>query len=364
MKKALALLLALCLMATLFVGCGGETTPSAAPSTAPSAAPGGDEPSDAPETDPSAEPVELVDAKIGVCLYNLEDNINIRRKATWEYFASQYDNVEVSFQAAGSEAEDNITAVENFLLQGCNGIVISTPEGIDEIRALCDDAGAYLFLITGSCTDEDMWNAMCESEYWLGSMNYSPAGEAELMAEWIVENGYREIIIIAAPEGLIAFETAMQNAYYDYFDNWNAENPDDQVITHVYQVQHANMADTCAAALAAHPDADMVIGTESGLKFCYPQIANANKLGQIGLCTWTVYDTAEDAFANGTLKYILPKPDDQAFAFYVMYNAIQGVPLADEPLEYISGTVRIKSSEDWLSPMTMPSNSTRHSTPM
>lgn len=52
MKKALCILLCLCMMTAILAGCGDTgTTPSTAPSAAPSQAP-----SDAPETEPSNEP--------------------------------------------------------------------------------------------------------------------------------------------------------------------------------------------------------------------------------------------------------------------------------------------------------------------
>ncbi len=341
MKKLLALILALLVALSLFVGCSNSSSDSDDSEKKNNDSSQSEDKS----SEDDEKQVELVDAKIGVCLYNLEDAINIRRKATWEYFADHYDNVEVTFQAAANEAEEVIAAVENFLLQGCNGIIVSSVEGIDQVMDLCDEAGAYLMLITTSCNTQEMFDSLNESDYWLGTCNYSPEAEATLMAEQIIEDGHREIIFIGAPEGLITFETAMSQAYFDYFDEWNKEHPDDQVTLHVNRVQHANMAETCAAQLAAWPNATAVIGTESGLKFCYPQIANANLLGKVQLYTWTVYETATDAFANGTLQYILPKPDDQAYVFYIMYNAIQGVPVG-EARDYISATVRIKSAED------------------
>ena len=227
MKKLLALILALLVALSLFVGCSNSSSSNDDNKQNDNSSQGDDKPDD------SDKQVELVDAKIGVCLYNLEDAINIRRKSTWEYFADHYDNVEVTFQAAANEAEEVIAAVENFLLQGCNGIVVSSVEGIDQVMDMCDEAGAYLMLITTSCTSQEMFDSLAQSDYWLGTCNYSPEAEATLMAEQIVEDGHREIIFIGAPEGLIAFETAMSQAYFDYFDEWNKEHPDDQVTLHV-----------------------------------------------------------------------------------------------------------------------------------
>ncbi len=343
MKKILAMLLALCLVFAFFAGCSsnGDSSDDA---TSPSADASDDTTPDG--GDEETPTVEVKDVKIGVIMYNLEDQINIRRMASWEYFAEQNGHVEVTFQVAASDIEEQISAVENLILQGCDGIVLMSYDAIDQVSQLCDDAGIYYMLITTDIYDDDIWAQTCESEYFLGSCNYAPYDEAVAQAEWALEQGYREGILIGATEGKIAFEGAICDGITDTIEAWNEANPDDQFTLHDYRTQHAMMADTTAAAITAHPNAEVIFSTQSGTKYCYPQIAAANKLGQIKLVTWTLNGNEADAFADGTLAYILPNADDTAFAFMLMYNALQGVPMADEAVKLAPRLVRLMSNED------------------
>lgn len=147
-------------------------------------------------------------AKIGVLVSDASTAEAIGFRAYYEdYLANQYD-IEFIYSEELADAEGEISAIENFISQGCNAVIsFSSFDRPGQIET-CDAAQLYYAVATGVLTDEQ-YETYKGYEYYVGSIGPSLQEEFDTgyaMAEHFIGKGDNNFLIFG---GAAAYGTEM-----------------------------------------------------------------------------------------------------------------------------------------------------------
>lgn len=147
-------------------------------------------------------------AKIGVLVSDASTAEAIGFRAYYEdYLANQYD-IEFVYSEELADAEGEISAIENFIAQGCNAVIsFSSFDRPGQIET-CESAQLYYAVATGVLTDEQ-YETYKDYEYYVGSIGPSLQEEFDTgyaMAEYFIGKGDTNFLIFG---GAAAYGTEM-----------------------------------------------------------------------------------------------------------------------------------------------------------
>ena len=186
LKKTVAMLLVVLMAAFALVSCGAPAAseePSAPASEAQESAPAADE--SAATGDQTAD---TEGKKLGVIFYSKDDAMGAAVYATLNY-AAEALGVEIQWDLGKLDPTAQITAAENLIASGCDGILcIPLSEVVTQkVAQLCQENGVYFQICFRTITDEAIKTEVEGYEYYLGECVEDEVNAAKHMVELMAE---------------------------------------------------------------------------------------------------------------------------------------------------------------------------------
>ena len=327
MKKFLALILVLLMTASL-AACG--TSAPAASNDAPAAS------NDAPAAESG---VKTVHHKIGIAHYVDSGRAVDAMRAFLKGIEGPLD-VEFVFATLSTYDEaTNLTAMQNLISSGCEGILMSADMGTPAILEECASAGVY---VAGFLCDynQSYWTANEEvfgNEYFLGTVCDGHADisfYAEDVAAKIIEGGYKHVGVVIFPEYAYPNQAAASKVFREKIDAYNATAADADKIE-VYEDQVLNFAPLEATYFSTYPEMDALFSIAAGAGMVYPTMVASGKTN-IPLYT-SGFEATDDAdnfgsSGNGCFKSTLcSTPEAIVYPLCLVIDKLNGTTYADLP---------------------------------
>lgn len=163
MKKFLALLLSLTLLATFLVGCGGKggEADTDQPPETEEPAEGGD--TDADPGEDAEEPTESKEVKVGITIYKFDDNfMTLYREELERYFAEELSNDEVTYKVTvvdgKNDQAEQTNQIQTFIADKYDVIIANLVQSsaASTVVNMCKDADIPVIFINREPTAEDL----------------------------------------------------------------------------------------------------------------------------------------------------------------------------------------------------------------
>ena len=209
-KKLVSVVLSTAMAALAMAGCG-ETGDGSAVSSGTETVGNASKEQNADQGTPAAD-VDTYGfdktAKIGVLVSDASTAEALSFRAYYEeYLESQYD-VDFIYSEELTDAAGEIDAIDQFTMQGCQGIIsLSSFDRSGQIE-MCEDAGIYYGVAAGTLTDEQ-YETYREYTYFVGSVGPSLETEYQTgydMAQFFIDEGKTNFLIFT---GAAAYGTEM-----------------------------------------------------------------------------------------------------------------------------------------------------------
>ena len=249
-------------------------------------------------------------------------------------------NLEFVFATLSTYDEaTNLTAIQNLISSGCEGILMSADMGTPAILEECAAANVY---VAGFLCDynQSFWTANEEvfgNEYFLGTVcdGHADIGfYAEDVADQVIENGYKHVGVVIFPEYAYPNQAAASQVFREKIAAYN-ETVDEADQIEVYDDQVLNFAPLEATYFSNYPEMDCLFSIAAGAGMVYPTMV-ANGKTNIPLYT-SGFEATDDAdnfgsSGNGCFKSTLcSTPEAMVYPICLMVDKLNGTVYADLP---------------------------------
>ncbi len=206
-KKVLAMLLCITMTVGSLAGCGQQKPAEQAAETSEADA---NESAAAAETTSENDGYEAaaqasfdlssVDTiKLGVLIYDSTDAEVVAFKNYYQNYIAQNFPVEFVYSEGIATAEEEVSAIENFINMNCKGIIsFSDQDRVASIK-LCEEAKVYYAVGAGTLSDEQ-YEELKGYSYYVGSIGPSLENEEVIgydMAKHYIDAGYKNFLVYA-----------------------------------------------------------------------------------------------------------------------------------------------------------------------
>ena len=330
MKKLIALFLVLA-MALSLAACGSSTNTSTASNATQQSGTEG--------TTEAAKTVETVHHKIGIAHYTDAGKAVDAMRAFLNGIAGPMNLEYVYVTLSTYDEATNLTAIQNLISSGCEGILMSADMGTTAILEECASANVY---VAGFLCDynQSYWTANEEvfgSETFLGTVcdGHADIGfYAEDVADQIIASGAKHVGVVIFPEYAYPNQAAASKVFREKIDAYNATAADADKIE-VYDDEVLNFAPLEATYFSNYPEMDALFSIAAGAGMVYPTMVAANKTN-IPLYT-SGFEGTDDAdnfgsSGNGCFKATLcSTPEAMVYPLCLMVDKLNGKTYADLP---------------------------------
>lgn len=323
-KKFAALGLAAVMSLSAFVGCGSSSSDSNGNS--------GDSAS-------SESTVATKHHKIGVGLYTDSGRGIDALKAYLDGISDTVDCEFVYTTLSTYDEATNLTEVQNLISSGCDGLILTADMGSTAIKDECEAAGVYVagFLCDYNQSYTTAYDEVFGNEYFLGTVcdGWADASPyAEMVAEDVIENGYKSVGVIIFPDYAYPNQTEAANVFKEKIEEYN-KTVDASEQIEVKEPTVLNFAPLDATYFSENSDIDCLFSVAAGSTFVYPQMVAAGRT-DIALYT-TGFEATEDAenfrsSGNGCFKGTMCSGVEAiAYPLCLIIDALNGTQYADLP---------------------------------
>ena len=307
MKKIFSILLVFCLM--LITACSSNTN-------------GGTE---------SANKEDLSDITIGIVGY-------MNTGPDYEAIEAFYEKVSkatgIKFKYVIGDSFDeskNVTAVQNLISSGANGIIMTMDSGMQSIMQEAESANVY---VAGYMTGmEQSMSKIKDNKYFLGTVNDGVADGSVIgnkAAELVIKNNNKNVGVITFPKIYFPNQEQADKAFRAKIDEYNktAGTQDQITVNDTVELSFQPLEDNY---FKENNNIDSIFSLAAG--FVYPTMVSAN-VENITLYS-TGYDNTESymkAFEEGTLGLqSVSNIEAMIYPIALIANAIKNEQFADKP---------------------------------
>jgi len=357
MKKSLLWMIVLIIsisMIAAFAGCAEEAAPAEEAEEAEAPA---EEPAEAEEAEaPAAEE----DILIGVSIWSSTDPLGSQCKQIVDA-AAEALGVKTMYVDQSHISEQVTASAETLAAAGCDGIIIcnAADSEMTSVINTCTDNEMYVaqfFRIISEENNPDIYELAKSSPYYVGCVHEAEHENGyELGRILVEEKGCRKIGMISWAVG-DATALARIGGYQAAIEDWNAANPDDQVVLldTIDDVKDSAASRSAAEALmSANPDLDAIVVAGGGgdpLEGAMAAIEGADKVGKIHVGSTDFTPTLGEQLESGAISAMSGGHyADPLFAFMMVYNAIKGnyTTSTDSFYEVLFPYCFVASAEDY-----------------
>lgn len=349
MKKLLAILLALTMVLAM-VAC----TASDQQATEDTAQ---DTPTGNAENTGEVENTTDEKITIGVSIWGTSDSLGASCKAMLDAAAAAL-GVELIYDEQEHISEQVVSGVENLCAAGVDGIVIcnSADSEMSSVIKICDEYGVYVSQFFRVISDEEIAAQALASDYYVGCTHEAEVDNGYNLGKILIEEkGARHIGWTAWRVGDTT-SLARQEGYKKAVDEWNANNPDDQVelyplVDDKYTSEEARAA--VEGMIDTYPDMDAIIVVGGGgmaLDGTLAAIDGRNKTGEYYVVSTDFTTNLGEQLANNEISAMAGGHyADPLFSFMMVYNTICGnyTRPADSWLEVNFPYLYVASTDDY-----------------
>lgn len=275
--------------------------------------------------------------KIGVALYT-DSGKSV--DAIKSYLAGISADVDCEFVYTTLSTYDeatNLTAIQNLISAGCQGIILTADMGTVSILEECEEAGVYLagFLCDFNQSFYTAHDDVFGNEYFLGTVcdgwhDASPYGE--MVAAEVIEKGYKNVGILVFPVFAYPNQMEVAKTFMAKIDEYNATAAEPINYYQPEELMFQPLADTY---LAEHPEMDCMFSVAAGAGMVYPVLV-ANNRTDVKMYTsgFEGTDDAANFGSKGNGCYagtMFSAPEAIAFPLCLLIDALNGTTYADMP---------------------------------
>lgn len=277
----------------------------------------------------SSEENRYSDVKIGVLGYMQSgetlDAMTAYLDALSEDIGFSYDYV----VGNNYDEQTNITAVQNLIASGVDGIIMAIGTGIVPIMEECENAGVYVAGFNSSF--DDHFDIIKDNKYFLGTVNdglYEQSSIGEKAAELVIEDGVKNVGVVTFPLNYFPQHLQVVEAFTAVISEHNKE-ADEEI--KVYETTELNFSPLEETYLKSYPEVDSILGLASG--FVYPTLVSAGRT-DINLYGMGFKKDDVPAFEKGEIRMMtFSNIEALTYSVAMILNEVTEMPYADKPTQ-------------------------------
>ena len=275
---------------------------------------------------------------------------------TW---ISIYNNVKAAVESAGGElvnvvtdnsADGLIDNISELISRDVDGILFmpASDSMLPAVDAMCADAGVYWGTMFRTISDDDIREAMYDSEWFAGGCNEDDEACASNIVQKMAEMGVKNLCAINIAKGDTSSDLRDKGAAM------GVEAAGINLLNTTYGITvTTDMTKTINSYIAAYPEMDgiLLLGTycPSALPTIEKALADNGKAGQVIVGRIDFDATMGDYLAEGTfhVSYGGQQQIDPLMSAVILVNKVLGTPIQDEgPTIIITPYLELTSAEE------------------
>lgn len=340
-KKLLALVTALVMTVVSLAGCGNAAGNDRASGSGNGTAQ--ESGTDAGQTADS----EGVRHKIGCILYGKDDSMG---STVYSYlnYAAEALNVDLQWALNDYDEAAQLASCENLVSAGCEGIIF-LPINDSAVRLIsdyCEENEVYWQMMFRDISDAEIKEAAQANPYYVGTCFENDKETAMELVQLLADDGRKNL-----GQGKITPGTALSIRNDGFIEG--AEKAGATILadytaptdgsTQAYVTYVENFVNT-------YPDMDgLLMGSASagGGETVINTLKSTTEPGKIKLAAFDTFEGMEQGFEEGWIEALVGgMSPDCLFSFIMLYNAVDGTPLAEGFTVLSQKFIFIKSVED------------------
>ncbi len=327
MKRVGAILLSVCMIMVVMVGCGTSNSGSE----------------------------DKLSAKIGVILYNYTDIQGKEIKNYCDNYLAKEFPVTFEYQtAAAGDNEAHLQAVDALISTGCDAIMSGYDTVIGESMEKCDSAKVYYGILFGEAINEadqdgnyneyGNWGTTAQSnlyysDYFLGGTYQFGEDHGYALGktygEAVVTSDVQKVGAISFPSYAFADAITICQGFTEVLEDAGVSIYKDQE-TDAFPVEAGflTVGEDTKAYIAQYPDMDAIFGLSSGMDMVLPAVNEVGRLwsetnngtGAMKMASLGYNESSDKYFEDGSLmiggtnNYV----ESVAYLFTMMFDAANG----------------------------------------
>ena len=352
MKRTLAIIMGVVMMATLLVGCGstaGTTTDSTTESTTPEES----------VTEAVTDTIETVAAETAGDPEPFTIGFPWATSSTDPTFVSITNNVRAAVEAAGGElvvvesdlsADGMINNISDLISRGVNGIIFmpASDSMLPTVNQMCSEAGVYYATMFRTINDDDIRSEIYGSEYFAGGCNEDDADCAYNITKSMVDMGVSNLCVINIAKGDTSSDlrdSGIEKA---------VEETEINLLNTTYGITvQTDMTKTIESYIAAYPELDGILlaGTycDAALPTIEKALADHDMAGKVKVGRIDFDFTMGEYLADGSfhVAYGGQQQIDPLMSTVILVNKTIGTPIVEDgPFILITDYLELTSSDE------------------
>lgn len=356
MKKVVAFFLAIG-MAVSLTACGSNDSEDTAGSNVGSQAASSESSVASISSEGDKTDKKDSDITIGVSIWGTSDSLGSSCKAMLDAAADTL-GVNLIYDEQEHVSEQVVAGVENLCAAGVDGIVIcnSADSEMASVIKTCDEYGVYVSQFFRMISDEEIAAQALASAYYVGCTHEAEVDNGYNLGKILIEEkGARHIGWTAWRVGDTT-SLARQEGYQKAVDEWNKENPDDQVELYPLADDKYTSEEARAAVeglIDTYPEMDAIIVVGGGgmaLDGTLAAIDGRGKTGDYYVVSTDFTTNLGEQLANNEIAAMSGGHyADPLFSFMMVYNAVKGeyTRAEDSYYEVMFPYLYVASTEDY-----------------
>ena len=316
MKKALVMLLVTVMAGMLLAGCGKET-------------------------DSSKVPVY----KIGCIIYGKEDSLGAMCYSLLNA-AAKATGCELSFAMGSYDASAQIADAENLIASGVDGLLVLplAETASQKIGAICEEQHIPWAIMMRTVLDEQIKTELQNSKYFVGNILGDDIGNAKELTRIAAQDfGMKKVCVVYSPEGS---STALRNVGIK-------EGMEEYGMTQIAEStpgggDMSGVSGMIQTFITTNPDMDGILCTSGAAGVGEVIISTLEQMApeKVKFAVLDTFGGMEESFEDGRLAAVCGGQAPIAlFTYSMLYNAVDGHRLTQEPIELQQKYIFVSSAE-------------------
>lgn len=272
------------------------------------------------------------DITIGVSIWGTNDSLGASIKKILDTEADTL-GVKLVYVEQNLKSEEVVASAENLCASGVDGIIMcnSADAEMAQVIPTCQQNKVYVAQFFRKISDDNILKLAEKSPYYLGTTHEDEEKNGyDLGTILIKDKGCRDLGMISYRVGDATANERMVG-YKKAVEDWNKDNPDDQVKLGDV-VDDKQEAEDARQAVEGMIDADQTMdglivvgGGGKTLQGALEAIKSKNKVGDIKVCSTDFPDNLKDLLADNEVAAMSGGHyADPFFSLMMVYNAVRG----------------------------------------
>lgn len=285
--------------------------------------------------------------KIGVILYGKDDAFGA---AEYAYINSAAEalNVDIQWALNDYDAESQLASAENLVAAGCEGLLFLpiSDNTVSLLSDYCLENEIWFQMMNRDISDPDI-KADCEANpYYVGTSFEANEEACQVMTEMLAKEGRLNYGLGQVAPG--SSLSVRNTAYADAVASLNGQVLADYTAPSDGSTQaYVTYIENFVKSYPAMDGLLMSSASGGGGETVINTLKSLVEPGKIKVVSFDTFENMEEGFADGWLTCLAGGIEIQSlFDFVLLYNAVDGTPLADGRTVLLQKFIYITNSED------------------